>query len=116
MNFFEFPEKILRYADSHTSEEDPVLKELYRTTHLKTIHPQMLSGKVQGQFLSMISLMIQPESILEIGTFTGYSAYCLSKGLTKEGKITTIEVDEELEELIIQFFSKAGLSKALLGS
>jgi len=60
MNYFEFPEKILHYTEEHSSDEDPVLKELYRLTHLKTIHPQMLSGKVQGQFLSMISQMIQP--------------------------------------------------------
>ncbi len=110
MNFFEFPDKILRYSDSHSSEEDPVLKELHRTTHLKTIHPQMLSGKVQGQFLSMISLMIQPEQILEIGTFTGYSAYCLSKGLKEGGLLTTIEVDEELEEMVNGFFDRAGIS------
>lgn len=111
MNFFELPEKILRYADSHTTDEDPVLQELFRTTHLKTIHPQMLSGKVQGEFLTIISRMVQPSRILEIGTFTGYSAYCLSKGLSKNGKITTIEIDEELEELVSGFFRKAGIAE-----
>lgn len=111
MNFFEFPDKILRYCDAHSSEEDPLLKELYRTTHLKTIHPQMLSGNVQGQFLAMISQMIQPDNILEIGTFTGYSAYCLCKGLKAGGKLTTIEVDEELEDLVNGFFSKAGIAE-----
>lgn len=111
MNFFEFPEKILRYSDTHSSEEDPILQELYRTTHLNTIHPQMLSGKVQGQFLSLISQMIQPERILEIGTFTGYSAYCLSKGLKEGGLLTTIEVDEELEELVNQFLGKAEIAE-----
>ncbi len=110
MNFFDFPDSIKRYTDEHTSEEDPVLSELFRATHLKTVHPQMLSGKVQGQFLSMISQMIQPERILEIGTFTGYSAYCLSKGLKKEGLLTTIDVDEELEEMILQFFQRAGVA------
>ena len=111
MNFFEFPIAIKRYAENHTSEEDKILHELYRTTHLKTIHPQMLSGKVQGQFLSMLSQMLQPRAILEIGTFTGYSAYCLSKGLSKEGAITTIEVNEEMEEMVLNFFEEAGISE-----
>ena len=109
MNPFEFPEKISRYAEDHTTAEDPVLKELSRSTHLKTVHPQMLSGKVQGQFLSMISQMVRPKKILEIGTFTGYSAYCLSKGLTGDGKLITIEVNDELEEMIRTFFSASGI-------
>lgn len=109
MNPFEFPEKITRYAESHTTDEDPVLQELFRITHLKTVHPQMLSGKVQGQFLTMISQMIRPMKILEIGTFTGYSAYCLSKGLQEGGRLVTIEVNEELEELIRTFFTRAGI-------
>lgn len=110
MNPFEFPESITRYAEAHTTDEDPVLQELFRTTHLKTVHPQMLSGKVQGQFLSMISQMIRPERILEIGTFTGYSAYCLSKGLQEGGRLVTIEVNEELEEMVRSFFNKAGIA------
>ncbi len=110
MNPFEFPENILRYSEEHTSDEDPVLRELYRTTHLKTVYPQMISGKVQGQFLSFISQMIRPRRVLEIGTFTGYSAYCLAKGLQQNGKVVTIEVNEELEELIRDFFNKAGIA------
>lgn len=110
MELFEFPEQIERYADSHTSEEDQVLYELHRSTYLNYVYPQMISGKVQGQFLKMISQMIKPENILEIGTFTGYSAYCLSNGLQKNGKITTIEVNEELEEGITTFFKKAGIA------
>ena len=110
MNPFEFPEQISRYAAAHTSEEDPVLQELYRTTHLKTAHPQMISGKVQGQFLAFISRMIRPRRVLEIGTFTGYSAYCLAQGLPENGKVVTIEVNEELEELIRDFFEKAGIA------
>ena len=113
MNFFEFPDAINRYTDAHTSEEDQVLKDLFRKTNLKTVHPQMLSGKVQGKLMSMISKMIQPERILEIGTFTGYSAYCLSKGLKKGGLLTTIEVDEELEDMILQLFEDAGLSEKI---
>ncbi len=110
MNPFEFPERINRYADAHTSEVDLLLQELYRTTHLKTVHPQMISGKVQGQFLSFISRMIRPYRVLEIGTFTGYSAYCLAQGLRENGKVVTIEVNEELEELLRDFFAKAGIS------
>lgn len=110
MNPFEFPESITRYAEAHTTDEDPVLQDLFRTTHLKTVHPQMLSGKVQGQFLSMISQMIRPKRILEIGTFTGYSAYCLSKGLQEGGRLVTIEVNEELEEMVRSFFNKAGIA------
>ncbi|MDF1572244.1 MAG: O-methyltransferase [Bacteroidales bacterium] len=110
MNPFEFPESITRYAEAHTTDEDPVLQELFRTTHLKTVHPQMLSGKVQGQFLSLISQMIRPKRILEIGTFTGYSAYCLSKGLQEGGRLVTIEVNEELEEMVRAFFNKAGIA------
>ncbi len=110
MNLFEFPDEISRYAERHTTDEDKVLLDLFRTTHLKTVHPQMLSGKVQGQFLSFLSQMIRPEKILEIGTFTGYSAYCLAKGLAKGGRITTIEVNEELEELVSGFFHEAGIS------
>ncbi len=113
MNFFDFPDSIKRYTETHTSEEDLVLQELFRTTHLKTVHPQMLSGKVQGQFLTMLSQMIQPKRILEVGTFTGYSAYCLSKGLKKDGLLTTIDVDEELEEMILEFFQKAGVAEKI---
>jgi predicted O-methyltransferase YrrM len=109
MNPFEFPEKILKYSENHSSEEDPVLQELERITHLKTVHPQMLSGKVQGQFLSFISGMIKPKSILEIGTFTGYSAYCLAKGLQEDGRLITIEVNEELKDLVMDFFRKASI-------
>jgi len=110
VNPFEFPETITRYAEAHTTDEDPVLQDLFRTTHLKTVHPQMLSGKVQGQFLAMISQMIRPKKILEIGTFTGYSAYCLSKGLQEGGRLVTIEVNEELEEMVRTFFEKAGIA------
>ena len=109
MNPFEFPENILRYSENHTSDEDPVLEELFRSTHLKTVHPQMISGKVQGQFLTFLSQMIQPGRILEIGTFTGYSAYCLSKGLAEGGKLITIEINEELEGMIRKFFREAGI-------
>jgi len=109
MNIFEFPDFIQRYAEAHSSPEDPVLEELYRKTYLRTVYPQMISGKVQGQLLSFISQMIRPEKILEVGTFTGYSAYCLAKGMTPSGKLFTIEVNEELEDMIRSFFRDAGI-------
>lgn len=101
---------ITHYVEKHTTPEDPVLEELSRETHLKTIYPQMLSGHVQGKFLEFISRMIQPNLVLEIGTFTGYSAICLAKGLTKTGKLITIEVNDELIEFPVKYFKKAKIS------
>lgn len=97
------------YILDHIDEEDPVLAELDRETHLKVLGARMLSGHLQGQILTMISKMIQPTTILELGTFTGYSAICLSKGLKAGGKLVTIEVDDELEALAKKYFKKAGL-------
>jgi caffeoyl-CoA O-methyltransferase len=79
-----------------STPEDPVLEDLYRQTHIRFINPNMVSGHIQGLFLELISLMIKPENILEIGTFTGYSAICLSKGLKPGGKLITIELNDEL--------------------
>lgn len=96
------------YILDHIDEEDPVLAELDRETHLKVLGARMLSGHLQGQILTMISKMIQPTTILELGTFTGYSAICLAKGLMAGGKLVTIEVDDELEALAKKYFKKAG--------
>lgn len=98
-----------QYILDHIDEEDDVLKELDRETHLKVLGARMLSGHLQGQLLAMISRMIRPKFILELGTFTGYSAICLSKGLQAEGKIVTIEIDDELESLAAKYFKKAGI-------
>ncbi|MFW5822266.1 MAG: O-methyltransferase [Tangfeifania sp.] len=98
------------YILEHIDEEDPVLKELDRETHLKVLGARMLPGKLQGQVLTMLSKMVQPKRILEVGTFTGYSAICLAKGLTENGKLITIELDDELEYLSRKYFEKAGLS------
>ncbi|MCF8224920.1 MAG: O-methyltransferase [Bacteroidales bacterium] len=111
MAYFEFPYDIERYAEDHTSDEETALFELYRKTYLNAAHPQMISGKVQGQFLSMISKMIRPQRILEIGTFTGYSAYCLAKGLQEKGELITIEANEELRDQINEFFQQSGLDQ-----
>ncbi len=97
------------YIENHTTEEDQVLSWLRRKTYLTTTMPRQLSGRVQGKLLEMFSRMINPENILEIGTFTGYSAYCLTKGLKTGGKLHTIEVKDELEDHLNDFFSRAGI-------
>ncbi|MBN2634862.1 MAG: class I SAM-dependent methyltransferase [Prolixibacteraceae bacterium] len=93
----------------HVDPEDEVLKELNRETHLKVLGARMISGHLQGQVLTMLAKMIQPENILEIGTFTGYSAICLAKGLRSGGKLITIEMDDELEDMAKKYFKKAGV-------
>ena len=91
---------IFEYIEQHSSSESEVLKQITRRTHLEVINPRMLSGHVQGLVLSMISKMIQPKHILELGTFTGYSALCLAEGLVEDGKLVTIEHNDEMEEAI----------------
>jgi predicted O-methyltransferase YrrM len=99
-----------RYAEEHTSAEDPVLYEIWRQTNLKTFYPNMVSGKVQGQLLKMIVQMLRPQRILEIGTFTGYSAVAMAMALPDGGKLITIDNNEEIETLARGFFEKAGLT------
>ncbi len=105
--------KLEKYIEDHTSNEDPVIYKVNRATNLRTTLPRMLSGKIQGKFLEMVSKMIAPERILEIGTFTGYSALCLSKGLKKGGRLITIESNPELEEMILGFFKDAGADNSI---
>ncbi|PWD99243.1 O-methyltransferase [Marinilabilia rubra] len=97
------------YIEQHTSQEDEVLYELRRQTHLKVLRPRMVSGPVQGQLLTMLCRMIRPKAILEIGTFTGYSAICMARGTANNATLDTIERDDELEPLIRNYFQKAGL-------
>lgn len=99
--------EIDKYISSHTSSEDPLLAELDRQTHLRVISPRMISGQIQGKTLEMLSRMLAPQYILEIGTFTGYSAICLAKGLTPGGELHTIEVDDELYGLAHSFFIRS---------
>lgn len=106
-------EKLLQYAEKHTTAESSLLSELNRETHAHVLSPRMLSGHLQGRLLSMISRMIKPQYILEIGTYTGYSAICLSEGLQPHGKLVTIDINEELEDLVKSYFDKAGLSKQI---
>ena len=96
------------YVCAHSENESDVLNELNRTTHLSVLQPRMLSGHFQGRVLSMLSHMIQPKNILEIGTYTGYSAICLAEGLQENGKLTTIDINEELEDLAKEYIEKAG--------
>ncbi len=102
-----------KYILEHIDPEDEVLKELNRETHLKVLGARMLSGHLQGKVLTMISKMIQPKNILEVGTFTGYSAICLAKGLKEGGKLITIEIDDELENFAKKYFVKAGLQNKI---
>lgn len=102
--------KLDKYILDHIDEEDPILTELDRETHLKVLGARMISGNLQGQVLTMISKMIRPATVLELGTYTGYSAICLAKGLQGNGKLVTIEVDDELESLAKKYFEKAGIS------
>lgn len=101
------------YCVAHTSAEDEILNKLNRETHAKVLQPRMLSGHFQGRFLSMISHMIRPMNILEIGTYTGYSALCLAEGLQENGKLLTIDVNEELEDFVRSFFNQSSLREKI---
>lgn len=98
-----------QYILEHIDPEDDLLYELNRLTNLKVMHPRMLSGHLQGKILRMISMMIRPQSILEVGTYTGYSAICLAQGLADGGHLHTIEVNDELVEIPRLYFEKCGL-------
>ena len=91
---------ISEYIEQHSSPESKVLQQITRSTHLEVINPRMLSGHVQGRVLSLLSQMIQPQNILELGTFTGYSALCLAEGLAEGGRLITIEHNDEMEDSI----------------
>jgi predicted O-methyltransferase YrrM len=106
-------DKLEKYILENIDSEDEVLKELDRETHLKVLGGRMISGNLQGQALTMLSKMIKPENILEIGTFTGYSAICLAKGLSAGGKLITIEIDDELESLAQKYFRKSGFEQKI---
>ena len=98
------------YIEAHTTDADAVLAELYRETHMHVMNPRMASGPVQGQFLQFICQMLRPKRILEIGTFTGYSAICMAKNLPEGGQLTTIEANVEYEDIIRKYFDKAQVS------
>ncbi len=106
--------EIEKYIIEHTEPEDELLQELNRETYAKVLHPRMISGHLQGKLLTSISKMIQPELAVEVGTFTGYAAICIARGLSESGKLHTIEVNDELVPFAQRYFQRAGLSEKII--
>jgi len=100
-------QEIETYSEAHTSPEGDLLKRLNRQTHVKILHPRMLSGHFQGRMLSMISWMVRPKVVLEIGTYTGYSALCFAEGLAEGGKVITMDIKAELEPFVREFLDQS---------
>src|SRR5688572_16789844 len=107
------PPAIQKYSEDHTSPESDLLKVVNRETNARVLMPRMLSGHMQGRILSMVSKMVNPTTVLEIGTYTGYSAICLAEGLKQGGKLITIDINEELESVVRSYFSKSEFAKAI---
>lgn len=101
-------EELAQYVEEHSQQESELLRRINRETHLEVLRPRMLSGHLQGRVLSMLSKMIRPINVLEIGTYTGYSALCIAEGLAPEGKIITIDKNEELEVRVQRYFEESG--------
>lgn len=106
-------ESLMRYAELHCTPENDLLQKLNRETQSKVIMPRMLSGHLQGRALAMFSRMIRPGRILEIGTYTGYSALCLAEGLADNGKLITIDINDELEEMASRYFAESPFGKKI---
>ncbi|NNE76836.1 MAG: O-methyltransferase, partial [Pricia sp.] len=102
------------YIRKHSETEPEILRELTRETHLKVVRPRMLTGHFQGRVLSILSKIIHPKNILEIGTYTGYSAICLAEGLQKEGQLHTIDINEELGDIQKKYFVKSGFDPQIV--
>jgi caffeoyl-CoA O-methyltransferase len=105
--------EIEKYCEMHSEQEYALLQKINRETHLEVLMPRMLSGHLQGRFLAMMSKMIRPKYILEIGTFTGYAALCLAEGLIDDGKLITIDVNEELAPRVNQYFAQSNKASQL---
>ena len=101
-------DKLERYIHDHSSPEGPLLEELDRATHHRMVAPRMISGHIQGKFLELLTATLRPKRVLEIGTFTGYSALCMAAGLEEGAIIDTCEVDDELEMIAADFFERSG--------
>jgi caffeoyl-CoA O-methyltransferase len=108
------PKKIDDYCEAHTTPDSEILNALVRDTHLKTLAPRMLSGHLQGRFLSLISKLMRPKRILEIGTFTGYSALCFTEGLADDGLLYALEANDELAYLIEKNIKKSGFQEKIV--
>jgi caffeoyl-CoA O-methyltransferase len=106
-------ESLQRYSEEHTSPESELLRNINRDTHANVLRPRMLSGHLQGRVLSLISKLLRPKRILEIGTYTGYSALCLAEGLAIDGKLITIDVNEELEARVRKAFAESPFASNL---
>lgn len=109
-NMQSFEQALQQYTESHTTPAPDLLQELERETRLKVLMPRMLSGHLQGSLLSMLVHMLRPQNILEIGTFTGYAALWMAQALPPEGKLYTIDINEELEDMVRSYIAKAGLT------
>ncbi|MEW7291015.1 O-methyltransferase [Aquimarina sp. 2304DJ70-9] len=107
------PEELDNYVVKHTQQEPELLQQLTRETYQKILQPRMLSGPYQGRVLSMLSKLIRPKSILEIGTYTGYSALCIAEGMQKDGKLHTIDINEELETFQRKYFDLSPYGKQI---
>jgi len=108
-----FDNSLTGYLEEHSDVENELLKQINRETHLKVPSPHMLSGHYQGRLLSLLSKIIAPKRILEIGTFTGYATLCLAEGLTSDGIIHTIDINEELEDQVRGYFNKSDYSNQI---
>ena len=107
-------EELENYAAQHTEDEPLLLQELNKRTHLNVLQPRMISGHFQGRFLSLLSKMVQPRTILEIGTYTGYATLCLAEGLHPDGVLHTIDIKEELTDLQREFFDRSGYGNQIV--
>ena len=107
-------EELESYAAQHTEDEPLLLQELNKRTHLNVLQPRMISGHFQGRFLSLLSKMVQPRTILEIGTYTGYATLCLAEGLQPDGVLHTIDIKEELTDLQREFFDRSGYGSQIV--
>lgn len=107
-------EALEEYIRKHSEPEPEILRELTRETHLKVVRPRMLTGHFQGRVLSILSKIIHPKNILEIGTYTGYSAICLAEGIQKEGQLHTIDINEELGDIQKKYFVKSGFDPQIV--
>ena len=107
-------EELENYAAQHTEDEPLLLQELNKRTHLNVLQPRMISGHFQGRFLSLLSKLVQPRTILEIGTYTGYATLCLAEGLHPEGVLHTIDIKEELTDLQREFFDRSGYGNQIV--
>ena len=107
-------EELENYAAQHTEDEPLLLQELNKRTHLNVLQPRMISGHFQGRFLSLLSKLVQPRTILEIGTYTGYATLCLAEGLHPEGVLHTIDIKEELTDLQREFFDRSGYGSQIV--